>query len=96
MKITVLGPSLPAAAAKSGMIHVHAAGCRDASNRRKYGNEVDYPCVIDAASRYDVLEFLWSDHAGDYGYKPGMPEYDEYLMENLPDTHFHACTSSLA
>lgn len=96
MKVIVLGPDLPAAAAKLGRIHVHAAGCRDASNRRKYGDADDYAFVMDADSKRDVLEFLYEDHAGDYGYKPGMPEYDEYLMENLPDTHFHACTSSLA
>jgi hypothetical protein len=95
MRVTILGPNLPAPACHKGMMHVHADGCRDANNRRRYGAEAGRGYVIDADSVHDVLEFLWADHASDYGYEPGTPEYDAYLLENLGDTHFHACTSSL-
>jgi hypothetical protein len=86
-KITVIGPNLYDQ--RTGIFHVHAADCRDGWNARKY--PISERMDMDADTVTEVLEFIYSDHAGDHGYVPGMPEYDAYIAECRSDFHFHRC-----
>lgn len=91
MKVAIIGPNLYDQS--KGTFHVHTASCRDGKNGRKY--PLSYRHEYEAASRFDVAESVYSDHAGDYGYEPGSAEYDDYIADTVIDFYFHGCVADL-
>lgn len=87
MNITLIGPNLRDQS--KGIFHVHAAGCRS-SHGRQYDGAERMDLEVDTAT--DVIEWVYEDHAGDYGYEPGSPEFEQFIDECSTDFHFHACT----
>ncbi len=87
MRIAIIGPNLWDQS--KGLFHVHSAECRDGLNGRKY--PLEYRMEVEVDAPREAVEFIYSDHAGDHGYEPGMPEYDAFIAENVGDFHFHNC-----
>jgi hypothetical protein len=91
MKVAIIGPNLYDQT--KGSFHVHTASCRDGKNGRKY--PLAYRHEDEVVSRFDVADSVYSDHAGDYGYRPGDVEYDDYIADTVSDFYFHGCVSDL-
>lgn len=70
----------------NGVFHVHAPGCQDLRRYDKFDR-----WTIEVRNRFDVGVDTYDDHASDYDYEYGTPEYVTFINENLREFHFLPC-----
>jgi hypothetical protein len=87
--VAVIGPNLWDQS--KGLFHIHSASCRDGLNPRKYPQSERHE--VEISSQFDVLEFIYADHAGDDGHEPGSEGYINYLKDCGSDFYFHNCVN---
>jgi len=88
MRVTIHGPNLHDQS--KGDFRVHTADCRDNKWERRVNGSYD-PLTIDATSRLDVAEFMYSDHMAEHTDDSPWAKPESYL----PEFHFAPCCDDL-
>lgn len=59
MKVTIVGPNLPANLQAKGTFVVHAAGCRDLDKLKRYVGGDTWADTMEVATRREAAEFIY-------------------------------------
>ena len=88
--VEIVGPNL--IDQSRGTFEVHDPTCNARyRNVPKYSTDAERGWTTEITERVEVAEEVYADQAGDCGYEPGTPEYDDYMQDALRDFHFCSC-----